>query len=268
MTSAKKLQQGWFDVDEVESGIFRIDEPLHFEWVKSYLIVGNDRAALIDTGTGVGDIRAIVEEYTSLPISLINSHGHWDHIGGNFRFDDITIHESEAWKLEKGVSRERMRLNLDPKLLSGPLPAGVDPDNSPIPPSQATSTFSGGETIDLGGVVLEVIHAPGHSPGSVVFFDRAHGILFSTDVAYAAPLYCYSGETNFDDYRISMRQLAALAPDVRTVYGSHNETPFGPEMLISMDKAFDLVAAGEAEVLIESDHRRYDFDGFSLFLSL
>lgn len=268
MTISQDLIQGWFDVEEVEPGIFRIDEPLHFEWVKSYLIVGRERAALIDTGTGVGDIRAVVEDCTSLPVRLINSHGHWDHIGGNIRFDDIAIHDSEARKLEQGVSRERMRGNFAPRFLTGPLPDGVDPDDLAIPPSTATTLLHGGETIDLGGVTLRVIHVPGHSPGSIVFFDRARGILFSTDVAYAAPLYCYSAESNFEDYRKSMRLLATLAPDVRAVYGSHNETPFGPELLISMAKAFEDVAAGEVEPVVEERYRRYEFDGFSLLLSL
>jgi glyoxylase-like metal-dependent hydrolase (beta-lactamase superfamily II) len=241
---------------------------LHFEWVKSFLVLGNDRAALIDTGAGIGNIRAVVDELTSLPVSVINSHGHWDHIGSNYLFDDIAIHESEAWKLEKGVSRERMRDNLAPDLLNGPLPLAVDAGNAAIPPSKATTNLHGGESIDLGGVVLEVIHAPGHSPGSVVFLDRARRILFSTDVAYGAPLYCYSPETNFDDYRISMRQLAALAPELRIIYPSHNESPMSPDLLVSIDKGFDRIVAREAEVLIETEYRRYDFDGFSVFLSL
>jgi glyoxylase-like metal-dependent hydrolase (beta-lactamase superfamily II) len=266
VTNGQNLVQGWFDVSEVEPGVFRIDEPLHFEWVKSFLVVGAERAALIDTGTGVGDIRDVVDELTTLPLMVINSHGHWDHIGGNFRFDDIAIHEAEAFKLEQGISRERMRRNLAPDLLRGPLPEGVDPDNAPIPPSKATTLLQGGEKIDLGGVVLEVIFAPGHSPGGIVLLDRSRGILFSTDVAYAAPLYCYSEETSFDDYRASMRALAALAPELRAVYGSHNETPFAAELLIAMDKAFDAIAAGEVESEIVDEYRQFTFEGFSLLL--
>jgi glyoxylase-like metal-dependent hydrolase (beta-lactamase superfamily II) len=266
VTDGQKLIQGWFDVSEVEPGVFRIDEPLHFEWVKSFLVVGAERAALIDTGMGVGDIRAVVEDLTTLPVIVINSHAHWDHIGGNFRFDDIAIHQAEAGKLENGISRERMRRNLAPDLLSGPLPKGVDPDNAPIPTSKATTLLQGGEKFDLGGIELEVISTPGHSPGGIVLLDRKRGILFSTDVAYAAPLYCYSEETSFDDYRTSMRALAELAPELRAVYGSHNETPFAPELLIAMDKAFDAIAAGEVESEIFDEYRQFTFEGFSLLL--
>jgi glyoxylase-like metal-dependent hydrolase (beta-lactamase superfamily II) len=159
-----------------------------------------------------------------------------------------------------------MRRNLAPDLLSGPLPKGVDPDNAPIPPSSATTLLQGGEKFDLGGIELEVIFTPGHSPGGIVLLDRSRGILFSTDVAYAAPLYCYSEETSFDDYRSSMRALAALAPELRAVYGSHNVTPFAPELLISMDKAFDAIAAGEVECEIVDEYRQFTFEGFSLLL--
>jgi glyoxylase-like metal-dependent hydrolase (beta-lactamase superfamily II) len=261
-----RLQEDWFDVSEVEPGVFRIDEPLHFEWVKSYLVVGRERAALIDTGCGIGDIRNVVDRHTSLPVLVINSHAHWDHVGGNHLFTEIAIHETEAADLERGISRERMRQNLAPDKLHGPLPAGVDPNNAAISGTKATTLLKGGETFDLGGVTLEIIHAPGHSPGGIVLLDRERGILFSTDVAYAAPLYCYSTGTNFADYRRSMRLLAEMAPEIRDVYGAHYETPFPPEMLISMDKKFDAVAAGEVEPEVVDGLNHFTFEGFSLLL--
>jgi glyoxylase-like metal-dependent hydrolase (beta-lactamase superfamily II) len=159
-----------------------------------------------------------------------------------------------------------MKRNLAPDQLRGPLPAGVDPDNASIPPSKATTILHGGETFDLGGVSLDVIHTPGHSPGGIVLLDRKRGILFSTDVAYMAPLYCYSKGTDFDDYRQSMRTLAALTPNLRVVYGAHNETPFAPDVLIAMSKAFEDVAQGKMEPEIEFDLQHFKFDGFSLLL--
>jgi glyoxylase-like metal-dependent hydrolase (beta-lactamase superfamily II) len=266
VSATEGLVQGWFDVSEVEPGVFSIDEPLHFEWVKSFLIVGSDRAALIDTGCGVGNIKKVVDDITSLPVTVINSHAHWDHVGGNHLFADIAIHQAEAADLEEGISRERMSRNLATDLLKGPLPEGLDPDNAPIPPSKATTILHGGEQFDLGGVTLEVIYAPGHSPGGIVLLDRERGILFSTDVAYMAPMYCYSIGTDFERYRQSMRTLAALAPSLRVVYGAHNETPFAPELLVRMSEAFEDVAQAKVESEIEWDLRHFKFDGFSLLL--
>jgi hypothetical protein len=79
----------WFEVYNVEPGVFAIYEPFQWQEVISYLITGADRALLFDTGNGMGDIKAIVEQLTDKPITVLNSHTHFDHIGGNYQFDDI-----------------------------------------------------------------------------------------------------------------------------------------------------------------------------------
>src|SRR5688572_30741691 len=98
----RRLVQSWFEVWEIEPGVFAIEEPFHKERVKSYLVVGSGRAVLIDTGMGVGDISNVARSLTKLPVSVINSHAHWDHIGGNWRFSEIAIHRSEAAALTMG----------------------------------------------------------------------------------------------------------------------------------------------------------------------
>ena len=118
------LVQEWFAIDEPVPGVFRIQEPLHEENVKSFLVLGTDRAALIDTGMGVADIAAVVRSLTDLPVTVINSHAHWDHIGGNELFDEIWIHEAEAEGLVNGVSNDILRPWFSPDRLRGPLPEG------------------------------------------------------------------------------------------------------------------------------------------------
>src|SRR5829696_4830963 len=129
--------QEWFEAWEAESGIFVIEEPLHAECVKSYLIVGEERAALIDTGMGVGDIAAVVRELTDKPVTVLLSHAHWDHIGGNTGFSELLIHRAEANTLPAGYPNERMQRWFAPEQLSGPLPPGVTVESLVIPPSTA-----------------------------------------------------------------------------------------------------------------------------------
>ena len=157
--------QNWFEVKEMSDGIFAIGEPLHPEHVRSYFVVGLDRAVLIDTGTGIGDIRAVVDALTSLPVSVINSHSHWDHIGGNWRFEQIAIHPEEARWLDDPSNTMALKVSSTGDQLRGPLPPGFVWEDLSILPSTARHFLHGGEVIDLGGLQLEVIHAPGHSPG-------------------------------------------------------------------------------------------------------
>lgn len=233
--------QDWFDVREAAPGIFIIEEPLHAECVKSYLIVGTERAVLIDTGMGVGDIADVVHDLTDKPVTVLLSHAHWDHIGGNTGFDDIRIHPAEADELPKGYPNEKLRRWFVPEQLSGPLPSGVAVETLAIAPSTATGFLEEGDLIDLGDRQLEVWHLPGHSPGGLVFIDRANGVLFSTDLAYKGNLYAYRGP-DLATYRASLDRLANLAPDLRVVYPSHNDAPIEPALLPRLARLLGEVA--------------------------
>ena len=78
--------QDWFDVYRIADGIFAIYESGQFEEVISFLVTGDDRALLFDTGLGIGDMTRVVEQLTDLEIVVLNSHTHYDHIGGNYQF--------------------------------------------------------------------------------------------------------------------------------------------------------------------------------------
>lgn len=242
-----RLVQEWFEVDWPEPGVITITEPLHEEQVKSYLAIGSDAAALIDTGMGVGDIRRLVAELTNLPLTVIQSHAHWDHIGGTASFidqADIWIHESEADGLAAGISSDRMATFLAPERRRGTFPAWVHPERCPIAPVTPTRLLLGGETLDLGDRALEIIHAPGHSPGGVVLLDRSSGMLFSTDVAYAGPLYGQLAGSDLSAYRETLDRLADLAPQLRVVYPSHGPSPIDPDILPRMARAMTAVTGG------------------------
>ena len=261
------LIQGWFEVRRPEAGVFTIGEPLHVEAVKSSLVVGEERAVLIDTGMGVADVRALVASLTDRPVTVINSHAHWDHIGGNRLFAghaEILIHEAEATALAAGVGNVKLRAAFAPEHLRGPLPDGFDVEAVAFPPVAATGTLRGGEVFDLGGRSLEVLHTPGHSPGGIVLFDRANGVLFGTDVAYADDLYAFGQDADLGAYRATMARLAELAPTLRTVYSCHGESPMAPALLPRMRDALDEVAAGRTPAAVADGVARHVFDGFGV----
>jgi len=84
-----KTNSKWFKVYSVGENVLAIVEPYNFEEAISYLILGKNKALLFDTGIGVDSISLVVKQLTKLPIIVINSHSHYDHIGGNYEFNNI-----------------------------------------------------------------------------------------------------------------------------------------------------------------------------------
>ena len=85
----------WFTVEKIDGDTYAISEYKHWEETHCYLLLGLDRAILIDTGLGVGNIKAVVDSLTNLPLFIVTTHAHWDHIGGHQYFSHFAVHEAE-----------------------------------------------------------------------------------------------------------------------------------------------------------------------------
>jgi glyoxylase-like metal-dependent hydrolase (beta-lactamase superfamily II) len=263
------LVQGWFRVSEPEPGVFAIEEPLHDERVASYLIVGDERALLVDAGMGVGDLRAVVASLTDRSVTLLVSHAHFDHVGGAWRFaadGPVLVHPLEADRLRAGTDNAKLRRFMTPEHLLGPLPSGYDLETAAIPGVEPTGFVADGDRIDLGGRVLEVIHAPGHEVGLLALRDRANRLLFSTDVVYAGAIYAHMPGSDLDAYRATMTRLAALAPEIDRIYPAHNERPLAADVLPRIAAALDAAAAGRDADAVDGAAAVHRFDGFSVLV--
>ena len=116
----------WFEVYKIRPGIFAIYEPHQLEEVISYLIIGDDRALLFDTGMGISNMLAVVAGLTKLPVSVVNSHTHNDHVGDNWRFSDVYGMDTDFTRANARGSREDAQAELASDELCGALPAGFD----------------------------------------------------------------------------------------------------------------------------------------------
>jgi glyoxylase-like metal-dependent hydrolase (beta-lactamase superfamily II) len=94
----------WFTTENIDFETYAISEYGHWERVHSYLLIGKEQALLIDTGLGIGNIKSAAKTLTDLPIKVITTHAHWDHIGGHHLFQDISIHKADAGWLKKRTS--------------------------------------------------------------------------------------------------------------------------------------------------------------------
>ena len=258
----------WFEVYRIRPGVFAIYEPKQFEEVISYLILGEKRALLFDTGLGVGKISAVVARLTQLPVTVINSHTHFDHVGGNAEFKDV-------WNRDLPYTLRNMRGQLDaysrdtlaPERLCGALPTGISAKSYAIRPWKSTHSLRDHERVDLGGRSLEVIFTPGHTPDSLSLLDRKNGLLFTGDTFYRGPIYLFVPETGFDTYAQSVALLTALEPDVKLILPAHNIPVAEPVFLTRLEKAVEDVRNKKASGQVTGDYREYRFDGFSLLLS-
>lgn len=188
-----------YAVTDLGCGIFNITAPpMRYQ---QYLVLGSERAMLIDSGFGLDSLKKTVDVLTELPIVLVNTHGHPDHGGGNAEFGRPYLHPDDnelyAYKCSYEVRlEEAMRWeveNIEERLQ--PTPA------EPVP-------MEDGQVFDLGGRTLRVIHTPGHSRGSVCIFDEQTGTLFSGDnLNGKSTALVESCATTVSEYLASMEKL-------------------------------------------------------------
>lgn len=262
------IHDDWFQVYRIRPGVFAIYEPHQFEEVISYLIVGENRGLLFDTGLGVGKIHEVVADLTKLPIIVLNSHTHFDHTGGNADFTEIFNQESPFTRANsKGQSNILTHDALKPERLCGPLPKGVSASSYAIRPWHIAHRLKDGERFNLGGRELEVIFTPGHTPDSLCLLDRAQGLLFTGDTFYPGPIYLFMPETDFAAYAKSIARLAKLAPDLKLLLPAHNVPIADPASLTQVLEAVQKVQSGSAQATVTEGRREYHFRGFSLVLA-
>ena len=260
--------QDWFEVYKITDDIIAIYEMGQFEEVISYLILGEEKALLFDTGIGVGDMRSLVNKLTDLPIIVLNSHTHYDHVSSNHQFDVIYGVDTEYTRdHENGRPNEEAREFVGPGWVWKPMPNGVTVDNYESKPFKITKFIDDGEKIDLGGRMLEVFLVPGHTPDALVVMDREQRLLFMGDTFYPASLYAHMGDANFDDYVQSAKRLADMSSDVDVLLPAHNEPWVSSEYLKAMYQGFLDIQKPEAEYRITDGDREYRFDGFTIMVS-
>lgn len=243
---------GWFEIYQLPDQVYAIYEPHHFQEVISYLILGTERAVLFDTGMGIGDLPSELARLTALPITAINSHVHFDHVGANHRFDQVLVYDHPAAlaRAALGYSQAELRPHGRNGQFTGPLPAGFDPNRYVIPPWQP-APVQNGQCLDLGKRTIEILHTPGHSPDSVMLLDRDNGLLFTGDSYYPGPLYAHFqgdvyGYSHLDTYARSIRTACQLVPGLRALHPSHNQPVVEPGVLLQVATALEQLAQGEA----------------------
>lgn len=236
----------WFDRRTIDDAVTLLWEPHVIPLMQCNIwhVAGRDRDLVIDTGMGVARLTDELADLVDKPVTAVATHAHGDHIGSHHEFDDVAIHAAEAADLlepymqsldpavafgDAGIAMlVEAGYSLDADCLVTALPAGMALDDFRQRGTTATRSVDEGDVFDLGDRRFEVLHLPGHSPGSIGLWEEATGTLFSGDAIYDGPLLDEGSDANIADYCATMRRLLSLP--VTVVHGGHDPS-FGRERL-------------------------------------
>ena len=250
----------WFTIDTIDQNTYIISEYRHWEETHCYLLQGQEKSLLIDTGLGICDISAPVKALTDRPVAAAATHVHWDHIGGHQYYPEFYAHRAELPWLQGGFPltmetvREMVLDRCDP-------PPDFHVENYRVFQGAPARLLEDGDIIDLGGRQVEVFHTPGHSPGHMCFFERARGYLFTGDLVYQGTLFSSYPSTDPAAYLASVERVAALP--VNRVFPGHHSLDIQSEILVRIRDAFRSLAA---RGLLHHGGGQFDYGDFDIWI--
>jgi hydroxyacylglutathione hydrolase len=160
--------------------------------VNMYLVVGKEKALLIDTGNPGNISPEDIKALTPLPLLVVNTHAHPDHSGCNDAFGKVYIHEADM----EAAKRYGRNAELIP--------------------------IKDGYVFDLGGKKLEVIAVPGHTPGSLCLLDAQEKLLFGGDTANGET-WMHISNLPLETYKKSMEHLLKRKDQYDQILPGHGE---------------------------------------------
>lgn len=249
----------WFTIEKIDETTFAISEYQHWEETHCYLVIGQEKALLIDTGLGITDIGVVTKQLTRLPVVTAATHVHWDHIGGHRHFSEFMVHEAEkSWISEQfPVPLAVVKENLLKEACEFPDDFFIE--NYQIFQGQPSVILTDGDIINLGKRKLQVIHTPGHSPGHMCFYDLERKYLFSGDLIYEGCLYAFYPTTNPEDFRDSVKKIKKL--EVGKILPGHHRLDIPVKILDEIDAGFQQIFE---EGKLKQGNGIFSFENFSI----
>lgn len=192
----------FFTSIKISEGITRIFGPTG---EIMYLVEGNNKAALIDTGTGIGNLSEYVKRFTDKPVIVILTHGHVDHASGAPNFDEVYMNHADD-----DVYKEHSDLALRKDFAKAQykdFDKIIDSDYVEAKCPSAYKELKDGTVFDLGGITLEVYDAAGHTPGQMAILFKEQRILMTGDAANQATFLFDKNSLGLASYEKSMKAL-------------------------------------------------------------
>ena len=200
-----------YQLIKIADDAWRIEEDV----VRFFLFVGPDKSIVVDTGLGTGDPFAVVRTLTDTPVIVVNTHADPDHISGNSYFENIFLHPSEFYYYKKAF------------------------------PNHKATPLSNGDVLDIGTRRFEVVHIPGHTPGSIALLDRENRVLVCGDSVSGESVYIFGENRSLQALIFSLEKLDGMKDAISEVYPSHGCFPLAPEAISAQLDAAKCLSIGE-----------------------
>lgn len=221
------MSQQVFVTTQIEPSIWQITDVLDD---RAYLLVGESTAVLVDTCAGYGNIAQTVRELTQLPVTVLLTHSHYDHVGGTYFFEEVRISPDDdgQGEYETGLATKAHKTlvergQFDPNIAFGPH------DGS----APRIAHVRDGDVFDLGGLTVEAVALPGHTPGSMGYLVRERHVLLSGDAV--TPIMClfFERSLGITTYRQTLAKMQTLPFD--RFYTGHHGVAFTQDDLPGFD---------------------------------
>lgn len=228
-----EARKGWIAIDE---RTWRYED----RGVRFFLLAGDKRALLLDSGMTVHNALELAQQVTSLPVALFNTHCDMDHVASNNEFDEVWVSPMEL---------------VHPK-------APHD--------SRTVRPVWDGDVLDLGNRELEAIALPGHTPGSTALLDRTTGMLFSGDpIQRDGSIFMFGPMRSLAAYIHSLRRLQERKGEIASIWPCHATCPVDADTIDLLITGAEAIERGEVSYTMQDIHgnpvRAYDV-GVSILL--
>lgn len=229
-----------FTLQLVAEDVWAIDE---FGIDIMYLILGRERALLFDTGVGLGNVHAVVKEITDLPVYVVNSHHHYDHVGGNCNFSRVYAHKNAI-----SVIRAQNNLSFREQFIMSQAKRQEYNGGASVKASLKQNgqfelePVEEGRKFCLGERQLEVIFTPGHTKDSICLLDEDNQQLFSADTVVSTPvLMLDSFSDTIESYYHSIIKLSELCGKYDLIFPGHYLRPIGTKYVCEMKECLEVI---------------------------
>ncbi|MEK6540823.1 MAG: MBL fold metallo-hydrolase [Pseudomonadota bacterium] len=247
--SGLPIAERWFERKSLGGGITLLWEPHVHPLLRCNIwhVAGRDNDLLIDTGLGVASLAEAARDLFGSALTAVLTHCHMDHAGGAYEFDSCCVHAEEELALIVAANRlpldtsiyspddlawfSDIGYDISGGLLTAIPHAGFDMRAHEMRCATASRIVTEGDIIDTGDRAFEVLHLPGHSPGSIALWEAKTGALFSGDAIYDGPLLDQIPGADVAQYIATMERLREMP--VTVVHAGHDPS-FGRERLVAI----------------------------------